>query len=538
MTRRDAINIALLSILNIGCNKMKLGLAIHPSKVPITYDPAAEAIFNNFSVQPSVWQKGAINRLVLTIKAQLGSWNNGNFLEILGLHTEQASKINWFNPSSTPATFNGTYYHHPNFGVRGDASSAYVNSHFNPSTAGGGFTLNDGEHMVFLNYADVVNSGFAAGHGNGTDSNSLRIKLPGSGLATYSGNDVGTTNTTDPGPGIGLYACKITTGHNALKVNGVTIENTARTITSIPNSNDYILAFNNNGSLYQPTGSHVYARMWCQGLSDAQSTAITNALNTFRLEFMMGAISTGSDKYMLLHMGQSNATQFIDRAMLHPSLLPAYSNAYNKDGSSNLSVYRPGFHSVFSDNGSDTGFMCAGNTAVWKLSQAYGKTVYYYNYSIGGSAMYAGVNNWNVSDNVFYATANAGISSLLSSIGSTPKAAMWWSQWNADADGSTHAAAWQTNMTNLINGMRSASGLGTNMHWFIERPHSQSAPNYPAGTIAAFNGYIDNLVANLTNVWALDTSPIDIRIDLNHYSGVGDMDLGIRMADFIYSKLG
>ncbi len=542
MKRAKAIKLLALSAIGFCCKKDYMPNPIVNKKIILsggtTYLPQTVALLNQMTTKPTAFQKNSINTFISTLISTLGTWNPGNMLQIYGMQDSQASKINWFKPSATLATFNGTYYHQPYWGVRGDATTVYIDTNFNPSTAGGAFTLNDGEHMVFSNYADDVNSGYSAGHGNGSDSNSLRIKLPGSNLATYSGNDVGTTNTNDPGTGVGLYACKITTGHNALKINGVTIENTARTITAIPNSKDYVLAFDDNGSLYQPTGAHVYARMWCQGLTDAQSIAITNALNTFRLQYVMGAIITGTDKYAVFHMGQSNATQFITRAILHPALLPAYTNAYNKDSSGNFSVYQPGIHSVFSDNGSDTGFMCAGNTAVWKLSQTYAKTVYYYNYSIGGSAMYLGANNWNVADNNFYPFANAGISQLLAAIGSTPKVAMWWSQWNADADGGVHAAAWEANMTNLINGMRTASGLGTNMHWFIERPHDQSAPNYPAGTIAAFNGYIDNLVANLTNVWAIATSPVDIRVDLNHYSGVGEMDLGVRMSDLIYSKLG
>lgn len=543
MNRKEAIKLIGLSAIGLCCKKNNMPNPVINKKITlggntVKYLPEANALFAQMSVQPTLHQKDCYNVLIESLISILGSWNTKNLLQIYGLQDSQSSTLNIFNPGTNTATFNGGILHQPFFGVRGDMSTAYVNTSYNPSVAAGPFTSTDGEHMVFVNYPDSsTNTQWVAGQANlAGDSNAIRVKLQ-NGLSSYNGNVNGGTNYVDGGSGVGMYACKITPGNNTLKINGVTIVTTAKTLTAVPSANDYVLGFNDNGSLYQPTGGHIYARMWCNGLSDAQSTAIVNSLNTFRLNMVSDYSFQGPDKYALFHIGQSNATQFISIDQLHPLLQTNYTNSFNKDVSGNTSIYRPGYHAQASDNGSFTNTMGAGNTCVWKLSQHYGKTVYNYNYAIGGSAIYAGANQWNISDAVYYTTVLTAINSLIATTG-TAKYWIWISQWNADADGGAHAAAWEQNWTDNIAGWRSATGLGNNLYIGIERPHSLSAPNYPAGSIAAFNGYIDNMVANITNCYAIDTTPVDMRTDLNHYSSIGEMDLGYRMADLMFSKLG
>lgn len=506
-----------------------------------TYSAEATALFAAMSSQPTADQKSAYNTLIVSLKSILGGWNSGNLLQIYGGIDEQGSKLNLFNPSATPATFNGSYIHHPYFGVRGNGTNAYINTKYNASTAGGDFITTSATHLIFANWTDTSNNQYIAGTGSDTGAggyNLLRVRLSTS-VSGGTVNHGGTVDFTDSTQGVGIYAVRHNAGTTSIYANGAQQNSASKTPTYIPNVEDYVLAANYNGT-YLPSKSHVFARMYAGYLSDSQIANIESAINTFRMALWFGSTpNQGSDKYMIVHLGQSNATKLRRIEHLPSAMRTGYTNAYNKTTVSNTATYQPGPSDQYNDTNAN--FMHAGNSCVWSLANKYAKTVYNYSYAVGGSFLFAGYNQWNINDASGYYNqrVKVDVPALLTAIGSTPKVAVWWSQWNADcAAGATERAAWKQNLKDLINQFRSDTGLGTSAHWFIEYPHTLSTPNYGAVEIAQMRTYVDEIVAEMTNVHKINIDTVDMGTDLNHYTPAGQIDLGLRMATLMYQTLG
>jgi hypothetical protein len=87
----------------------------------ITYDAAAQTIFNAFTTPPSTTRKGHINTLVLALKAA-NIWTTLDALYVMAAADSQAAKINW----KQPGTYNLTEVNSPTFtadqGFTGDNS--------------------------------------------------------------------------------------------------------------------------------------------------------------------------------------------------------------------------------------------------------------------------------------------------------------------------------------------------------------------------------------------------------------------------------
>lgn len=106
-----------------------------------SFDAASLAIFAAFSTPPTSGRKTLIDTCVKALKSA-SVWTKLDALYVFAAADSQAALINW----KAPGTFDATAVSGPTFtadrGFTGDGSADHIDSNFNPSTAGGSFTLN------------------------------------------------------------------------------------------------------------------------------------------------------------------------------------------------------------------------------------------------------------------------------------------------------------------------------------------------------------------------------------------------------------
>lgn len=116
----------------------------------VTYDPDAQAIFNAFTTPPTTARKGLINTEVLCEKAA-GSWALEDAYWFPAAADSQAATINWRNPAS----FTLTLINGPTFttdrGFKGNGTTSYTSTTYNPATAGGNYVQNSASGTIYVN---------------------------------------------------------------------------------------------------------------------------------------------------------------------------------------------------------------------------------------------------------------------------------------------------------------------------------------------------------------------------------------------------
>ena len=138
----------------------------------IVFGIEAQAIIAAMTTPPSFPRAVRINQLVSSLKSG-GVWSKFDILYIFAAADEQAARINWKNPG----TFDATAVNSPTFtvdeGFNGNGTTSEIDSGFNPSTAGGGFTQNSA-HIGIWSLTDLA----ASSHPDmGTDNASANIYI-------------------------------------------------------------------------------------------------------------------------------------------------------------------------------------------------------------------------------------------------------------------------------------------------------------------------------------------------------------------------
>jgi hypothetical protein len=109
----------------------------------ISLDTTASTIIDAFTTEPAVERKLAINDLIVRLKGTT-IWAKLDALYLLAAHESAAALVNWKNPGTYDLTLHGTTA--PSFvtdsGFVTDGVDNYLNTNFNPSTAGGSFAQN------------------------------------------------------------------------------------------------------------------------------------------------------------------------------------------------------------------------------------------------------------------------------------------------------------------------------------------------------------------------------------------------------------
>lgn len=156
--------------------------------------PEAEttALIARMTVSPDSTRKGHINTLVKSLKTA-GVWPKLDALYVLAAHDAQAGLLNWKGSVFTLVPVNA-----PTFtldrGYAGNGTSSYLDTGFNPATAGGSYTQDSASFFAWLTEA-AQNANFAAGNVNTrlvprnlTDGVNSRLNFAASTPATGTGS--------------------------------------------------------------------------------------------------------------------------------------------------------------------------------------------------------------------------------------------------------------------------------------------------------------------------------------------------------------
>ena len=182
------------------------------------------------------------------------------------------------------SSYGATAVNSPGFtadrGYVSDGSTSYINTNYNPATAGGNYTLDDA-HVSGWNCTSDTADALAQLLGSSTVADEIGIIPKFSGNVFVRANDgsTGIANANRQGHYIGSRTNSTTL--EAYK-NGVSIgEPGSDTSTSIPSRNVFALARNGGGTPDRLNTDETASISLGGGLSDAQALAFYGALNTY-----------------------------------------------------------------------------------------------------------------------------------------------------------------------------------------------------------------------------------------------------------------
>jgi hypothetical protein len=127
-----------------------------------SFTSQALALFARMTTPPNATRRAVINTLIQDL-ITAGVWDKLDALYLLAAHDAQAARLNW-----KQALYDCTEVSGPTFttdrGYAGNATTSYLNTGFNPATAGGVFVQDSGHVSVYnrtsraaFNYCDIGN---------------------------------------------------------------------------------------------------------------------------------------------------------------------------------------------------------------------------------------------------------------------------------------------------------------------------------------------------------------------------------------------
>lgn len=248
---------------------------------PVVYDPDAAAYFAAMSVQPDDARKSLINDLIVGLKAD-GVWSKTRLLYLRALGTQQAALLNAKTPGTNDCTIVGTVTFTADRGFRGDGSTGYLNTGFNPTTASPVIGQNS---LALYSYVNNTTSDVAGNETTWGSGGSSRIRLlPLSGSGVMSARLNNSTNNSFNGAALttrlGSRAVSRTgaTTSNG-QMNGVAVGVTDTTSSSAPVSAVMEL-LRDSGTMYNGL-DRIAADVLADGLSGAEMTALHARTLTF-----------------------------------------------------------------------------------------------------------------------------------------------------------------------------------------------------------------------------------------------------------------
>lgn len=169
--------------------------------MPRGYELETNALLARFTSEPSAQRKRLIDDLVVALKAA-GVWSKLDSLYLMAGHDAQAARRNWIADQ-----YNLTTVASPTFttdrGYTTNGSSSYLDTGFNPATAGGKFAQ-DSACFAAWNRTAGQNNSSAAGWFDGADGVSLLFRTTGNlGGGRLNQAATASTSITD---GTGLLA--------------------------------------------------------------------------------------------------------------------------------------------------------------------------------------------------------------------------------------------------------------------------------------------------------------------------------------------
>jgi len=220
----------------------------------------------------------AINTLIKALKDD-GVWSSLSVLCIAGLNSTD-SLINWRNPG----TFNGSLVNSPGFtsdrGFTG-SSNNYINTNFNPNTAGSPFTQDSNSFGLYTRINQVATDS-GMGMINGSNQFNLRMRLSSGffGRANEESTSDGVGNTDSSG----MFLVTRPSSSSVVSYrNGSQIQSKTKTSVALSsfNFNFFVLAVNDEGTAAAFSTNQMAAYYFGGSLSSTESANFYTALNTY-----------------------------------------------------------------------------------------------------------------------------------------------------------------------------------------------------------------------------------------------------------------
>jgi len=226
----------------------------------------------------SPFQMGRTSTLITSLKAS-GVWFLLDRLWPFAAENSQQALIDLKSRATATAVNSPTFT--ANRGYKGSHLSAYINSNFNPSTAGGNYTQNSASYGLWIETAESTSSGSYRYMGNDS-SNYSEISVGASFLSVNINQGAPAAATTIPTASTGLISGSRSGAAAAARyLNGALDSTTTLASIAVPNANFNILASNNAGTPFQQTDARAAAAFMGGNLTALQQAALYASLRTY-----------------------------------------------------------------------------------------------------------------------------------------------------------------------------------------------------------------------------------------------------------------
>lgn len=241
------------------------------------YGLTLSKLLRAMSSEPDATRAGHMLTLIQSLQSA-GVWAKLDVLHVYAAHNEQASTLNWKNPGTNTASYNGTYTFTTDRGVTGDASTADIDTGATPSGLSN-WTQNSNHVGVWVRTDGGVATGIV-GVASGTGRVFIHPRT-GAGLVLgRAGQSVAasTAATVAARTGFTLVSRNNDSANLRFHKDGSLVESVAS--ASDGSQTVPCCVLRNNSTTV--TADEVLAFTLGAGLSDAEATALYNALNTYK----------------------------------------------------------------------------------------------------------------------------------------------------------------------------------------------------------------------------------------------------------------
>lgn len=251
---------------------LSLGLTMGAQRA--AFSAEAQAYFAAMAVQPDDARKVLINNLINNLIVN-GVWARLDCLFLLAATTSQAGLLNAVNPAQTATLVNA-----PTFTVdRGfttNGTTSYVDTGFNPSTAGGKYTQTLAYFGIWVN-AETQFAASPAGWFDGTDGVTVNPRTAADAMNGRV-NEAAAITAAAPGTSaLGLSAVnRLSNSNTRLTRNGVLVQSGSAASTALNNNNLYL-----GRSATASYAAGRFAACAIGSVNAATDLALYNALNTY-----------------------------------------------------------------------------------------------------------------------------------------------------------------------------------------------------------------------------------------------------------------
>lgn len=237
-----------------------------------SYDASYIAILNNAKSKgyrlPSAEQQKTQNELVLALKSA-GVWDSLDVLYVFATDADaNFAKLNWKNPAAHEGTYVGGVTFQKNGGIKGDGSTGYFNTNFNPATSGVRYTLNNAGRYFWVDNRDTVIF-------DGVETNSFNSSLNANTANIFINQGSTPLSVAVPFDVDGFHAINRTSSTAVELFTSSTQYSATATSTAIESQTQLLLR---SGSSYGASRMRFYAM---GSALVSQNTAFLNALNTY-----------------------------------------------------------------------------------------------------------------------------------------------------------------------------------------------------------------------------------------------------------------